>query len=236
MNENDLFWQVVYVDLKSDYRSVDGLFMTEEEACEQRAVLTKEREYDDSFDYYRLDNKWVYKIRVVTRADLEVERQRRIEERLADVRTSFWQHCCGEDFVEACRKHVAWMAECSQHLTEESLRRYVEAESTFHAPWRDFHGNLKVFAYISYCKPQSLSVWGLLAGNTLGGSPHVLIRRFDCCGDFVKWVGSRDDAVAEFVSKMRTERLSKDEICNVCRYYHLNACMNGRICLSLPSQ
>ena len=230
MTENKYYWQVVFVDRAGHSESVAALCGSEEEACRQREELTKERDYDDSFDYYRLDNDWVYKVQVATGTELETERQRRIENRMNKARQDFWQYTGGEDFVESCRKLVAWVTKGYENVTDEQIRHFAEEEESFYAPWRDFHKNLKVFASRRYTKPQTLTVWGMLAGESLRGSVSVPIRHFCSCGEFHEWASKEDEALAEFISKMREERLGKGEICGLCRYYHLNVCQYGGSC------
>ena len=100
MKEKDIYWQVVWVNRADEYEEVEALCGSEDEALKVKEELTKKRRYNDSFDYYRLDNHWVYEVRQATGAELEAERQRRINQRMAKVQKSFWQYMDGEDFVE----------------------------------------------------------------------------------------------------------------------------------------
>lgn len=232
MNENDVLWQVVFVDRAGHSERVAALCGSEDEACRRREELTKEQEYADSFDYYRLDNDWVYRVQVVMVAEIEAERQRRIEERTNEVRQGFWQQMSGEDFVESCRKLVAWVTKDYDRITDELIRQNAEEENYFYTPWRDFHKSLKVFAYKHYTKPQTLTVWGMLVGNSLGGSVRVPIRQFYSCGEFQEWAAREEEALAEFISKTREERLFKCDICALCRFYHQNVCQHGGSCMN----
>ena len=199
--------------------------------------MVKERLYADSFDYCPFDNDWDFKVRVVTRAELDAQRRQMIETRKAEVRENFWQHTGGEDFVEACCKLLEWMTKECENASGKTNRQSAKKRKTSFAPWRDFHGNqLKVFAYKRQTKPHTMSVWGMLAGQSLCGCVQVPIRHFANNEDYQEWISHPEEALAEFVGKMREERLYNGEICVLCKYYHLNECMDEYACASLPKE
>lgn len=236
MKEQEIYWLVVWVNRADEYEKVEALCGSEEEALEVKKALTKERRYNDSFDYYRLDNDWDYEVRRVTGAELDAVRQQYIEKRLDEVHKSFWQHMEGEDFVEACRQSVAWVTEVKDHITDESILQFAKDGESFYAPWRDFHGYLKLFAVRRYTPPHWLSVWALVAGNSMGGSLPVPVRHFSSAAEFHQWASHEEEALAEFMSKLRERRLSRSEICELCERRHLNVCKHGGVCSSVPEE
>lgn len=230
MKEKDIYWQVVWCDLEDEKELVEALCWSEDEALKVKEELTKKRRYNDSFDYYRLDNHWVYEVRQATGAELEAERQHRIEKRMAVMQKSFWQYMDGEDFVEACRKSVAWVTEGYWNITDESIRRNAQNEECFYAPWCDVGDDFDIFAIKKYTSPHWLSVWALLRGSN---DLQVAVHHFSSAAEYHQWASHEEDALADFMAKLREKRLSRDEICNLCETYHLNVCKHGGSCSSL---
>ena len=236
MKEQEIYWQVVWMNHAGRYELMEALCDNEEEALKIKEKRTKEREYDDSFDYYSLDNDWDYEVRRVTAAELEADRQQYIEERLKEVHKSFWQHMDGEDFVEACRQSVVWVTKVKEHITDESILQFAKDGECFYSPWRDFLRNLKLFAVRRYTPPHWLSVWALVAGDSLGGSLPVPVRHFSSAAEFHQWASHEEDALADFMAKLRERRLSRSEICELCERRHLNVCKHGGVCSSVPEE
>ena len=207
MNENDILWQVIYIDEDLEFRLVEGVFQTKEEANEYLDECVKERRYSDSFDIYPKDNHWEYYVESVTRQEVMGVRQRQYERLLDSAREKFWNHC-GEHFTDCCRKMLLWLDKRVRELADQKERQQVKRSPTLFAPWQTFHGESKVLAYIRFGRRhKKLSLYGQFAGRDLSDTIIVGIRHFDSCQAFLEWTGNIDDAVNEFVFKMREERI-----------------------------
>lgn len=202
---DDILWQVVFLDGNSGHRRVEGLFRTEEEACERRDMLTRERQYEDSFDIYPKDNDWTYCVRSITRREVMEARKKRYDELMETARERFWNHC-DDHFAACCREMLRWLAERIGNMSAVELRRLAKEEQSVYAPWQNFHGDSKVFAFVHLEKGGALLLTGQFAGKSLCGTIYVGVRRFDSSRDFLEWIADLDGAATEFVSKMREQR------------------------------
>ena len=210
MSESDILWQVICLDRNDGHKTVEGLFKTEEEACEYRDVCIKKRQYSDSFDIYPMDNDWVYYVQSVTRGDVMSARKEQYYKLMDRARERFWNHC-DEHFADCCRKMLIWLDRRVRELVDSEKRRQMGYGTALYAPWQYFYGESKVFAFIRFEKQQQLSLFGQFAGSTLFGTIIVDIRKFNSCQAFLEWTESIDDAVAQFVSKMREQRCEEYE-------------------------
>ena len=152
-------------------------------------------------------NDWVYKIRLVTRHEVMEECRKRHEEELVLARERFGRYCGDDHFVDCCRRLLCWMARRIGDLPEGVMHYWAKDKKPLYAPWQDIHGEVKVFAFMRFGGRQSLVLMGQLAKASLAGNISVEIRCFDSRKAFMEWVGHLDDAVAEFVGKMREEFL-----------------------------
>ena len=210
MNENDILWQVIYLDRDNGYKRVKGLFKTEEEANVFRDECIKERQYSDSFDIYRYDNDWIFYVKSVTRREVMNDRKMQYDKLMDETREKFWNHC-DEHFVDCCREMLRWLDKRLRELADSEKIQLMKPDSTLYAPWQTFHGASKVFAFVRFEEQQGLSLVGQFAGKSLLDTIYVGIRHFNSCQAFLEWIDSFEDAVSEFVSKMREQRCEEYE-------------------------
>ena len=206
MDDYEIIWMVVFCKNTVGRGDVKGIYKDYEDAKMICREMVNYHELEDNYDMF---HKWEYYVRGISVREYMNERNAIYERLMRNADATFWNHC-NEHFEVCCRWVLNKLRErFNPVLFYHPLRPLLNSWGRQYTPWKFFHGESRVLAYLHMDEQKPLTLTGIF----LAPDDNMFkdIRQFDSTDDFKEWIGHFDDAVKEFVRVMKERRYEEYE-------------------------